>query len=309
MLKIIASLLFSIFLSAAASAQSCGSLPNTLANGTNADATQVMANFNVLLNCANSSRQVLTASRTYYVRTDGNDSNNGLTNSSSGAFLTIQRAINAVAALDISTFNVTVNVADGTYTGAIVVNGAWLGSGTVSLIGNTSTPSNVVVNVTGNALIVQSGGRLSVGGFKFISTAVGTYAYDKGTIIISAPCEWGANASYNVYADTFGAIRFDANPTFSGTGGFAAIGVQTFGTVNIATRTLTVSGTPAFTSSFASSSLNGLIVANGFSFTGSGATGSRYSATTGGGIFTFGGGANIFPGSSAGSATSPGWYN
>ena len=33
-------------------AQNCaGSLPNTLTNGTNADATQVMANFNFLLNC------------------------------------------------------------------------------------------------------------------------------------------------------------------------------------------------------------------------------------------------------------------
>lgn len=37
----------------AASAQSCGPLPNTLTNNTTADATQVMGNFNTLLNCAN----------------------------------------------------------------------------------------------------------------------------------------------------------------------------------------------------------------------------------------------------------------
>jgi hypothetical protein len=35
----------------AASAQSCGSYPNTLTNGTNADANQVMANFNFIQNC------------------------------------------------------------------------------------------------------------------------------------------------------------------------------------------------------------------------------------------------------------------
>jgi hypothetical protein len=48
----LASLLFFI---SPATAQTCvGSLPNTLTNGTNADATQVMANFNYLLTCLNS---------------------------------------------------------------------------------------------------------------------------------------------------------------------------------------------------------------------------------------------------------------
>lgn len=49
----------SIFLAVAgtASAQTC-SLPNTLTNGTTADATQVMANFDALLNCANGNGSV-----------------------------------------------------------------------------------------------------------------------------------------------------------------------------------------------------------------------------------------------------------
>ena len=64
-------------------------------------------------------REQLTANRTYYVRTDGSDGNNGLANSSGGAFLTIQKAIDTVAALDLSIYNVTVQVADGTYTGAV----------------------------------------------------------------------------------------------------------------------------------------------------------------------------------------------
>lgn len=51
MLGVIAGL---ALLSGPASAQNCaGSFPTTLANGTNADATQVMANFTYLLNCIN----------------------------------------------------------------------------------------------------------------------------------------------------------------------------------------------------------------------------------------------------------------
>src|SRR3954447_13757840 len=105
-------------------------------------------------------REQLSANRTYYVRTDGSDSNNGLANSSSGAFLTIQKAIDTVGALDLSIYNVTVQVADGTYTGTVTVTGPWVGSGTVFLQGNTTTPANVVITtaVTGAAaLLVQSG--------------------------------------------------------------------------------------------------------------------------------------------------------
>lgn len=53
--KILSALMALCLLSATetASAQACPTLPNTLTNGTAADATQVMANFNYILNCAN----------------------------------------------------------------------------------------------------------------------------------------------------------------------------------------------------------------------------------------------------------------
>ena len=69
-------------------------------------------------------RERLTSNRTYYVRTDGSNSNDGLTNTSGGAFLTIQYAIDVVSSiLDIaSDVTVTIKVADGTYTGVILAS-------------------------------------------------------------------------------------------------------------------------------------------------------------------------------------------
>jgi hypothetical protein len=93
-------------------------------------------------------REILTANRTYYVRTDGNDGNDGLSNASGGAFLTIQKAINVVAGLDLSIYNVTIQIADGTYTAGATVNAPWIGAGDITLQGNVSTPANVVISTT-----------------------------------------------------------------------------------------------------------------------------------------------------------------
>ena len=92
-------------------------------------------------------RELLAANRTYYVRTDGSDGNTGLANTAGGAFLTIQKAISIVAALDISIYDVTINVADGTYTAGIAITGPWIGTGsTLTITGNTTTPANCVIS-------------------------------------------------------------------------------------------------------------------------------------------------------------------
>jgi len=79
--KILGTLLFLVVTCSTASAQSCGSLPNALTNGTNADATQVMANFNFLLSCINSSSsptfqagqlKYVTATQISFVPLNGN---------------------------------------------------------------------------------------------------------------------------------------------------------------------------------------------------------------------------------------------
>jgi hypothetical protein len=66
----------------------------------------------------------------------------------------------------------------------------------------------------------------------------------------------------------------------------------------------------SYSNVFAQAYKNSTQVWIGTTFSGCGSvTGSRYSATLGGGIDTNGGGASFFPGNSGGTATSPGWYN
>src|SRR3989442_1721230 len=87
-------------------------------------------------------RELLTAARTYYVRTDGSDSNTGLSNTAGGAFLTIQKAIDVATTADLNGFTVTLKLGDGTYTSPLSLK-PFVGAGEIVIEGNTATPGNV----------------------------------------------------------------------------------------------------------------------------------------------------------------------
>jgi hypothetical protein len=253
-------------------------------------------------------REKLTANRTYYVRTDGSDSNTGLADTAGGAFLTIQKAIDTVAALDISIYNVTISVADGTYTGGAAVSGAWLGSGNVTLQGNTTTPANCIISTTSaNCITVSNFGRLLALGFKVQTTTsgIGCAATNGGVLTITGLMEYGACAAIaQVYAERYGAVVIIANYTISGNSPYHFQALSHAYILNAATTT-TLTGTPAFTA-FVRAERMGLAESVA-AFSGA-ATGARYSAITAGGVNSFGAGASYFPGSAGGTATAPGWY-
>ena len=259
-------------------------------------------------------REQLTANRTYYVRTDGSDSNDGSANSAGSAFLTVQKALNVAASLDISTYTVTISVADGTYTGECLVTGPWTGTGTVVLQGNTTTPANAILQMTGSSLgVVQVSnyGRLTIRGFKLVSSGgigVGLNANSGGVITITGLMDFGACTNFHMTVETAGKI-ICVNQSYNITGGGQYhIVASSQGSVAVAgSATITITGTPAFSVYFASVDRNACVEIYGVTFSGS-ATGARYLALRGGGMFVNGGGATYLPGNSAGSATSPGWY-
>lgn len=256
-------------------------------------------------------REVLTANRTYYVRTDGNDANSGLVNNASGGFLTVQKAINVVAALDISIYNVTIQVADGTYTGVNTVNGAWVGSGTVTIIGNTTAPANVVFQGPTSAngvVLAANGARISLSSFKIVANGtlgVGLYATTGGSITWTN-LEFGACTHYHMYCEN--GCRIIGGGSNIVISGGAANHIICAGYVRITGFTITLTGTPAFSTFITTSRGGGLVEYYSGTFTGS-ATGVRYNVGAFGTVFSNGGGASFYPGSTAGSVNALGVYS
>lgn len=253
-------------------------------------------------------REVLTGNRTYYVRTDGNDSNNGLTDSSGGAFLTIQKAVDVIyGTLDLGGYTVTVSVADGTYTAGFRCNGP-VPNGSLAFTGNTSTPANCHISLSSGTACVRASNaaRFTIEGFKISNSAsYGMYADGYSTISLSGGMDFGACSASQVHCTTNSTINLLQNYTISGnaTNHFT---INTFGTVNNYTKTMTLTGTPAFSGYFARVEFFGFLYAFGNTYTGS-ATGVRY-ISRGNGIIQTGGGATYLPGDSAGSTATQGQY-
>lgn len=254
-------------------------------------------------------RPRLAADRTYYVRTDGSNSNTGLANTSGGAFLTVQKALDVAATLDFSGYTVTIQIADGTYAGAAVVPVCVGQRASSNLIiqGNAGTPGNVVLSTTSaSAIIATANAMARIKGLEVRTTTSGNalVADGPGAVVEFANIRFGACSGAHVFCD---AGRVTATGNYAITGGAAQhIWMRNGGTVITDFRTVTITGTPAFSSAYALTQ-QGSYLAGVMTFSGS-ATGVRYSSTLNGVINTVGGGASYLPGSSAGSTATGGQY-
>ena len=251
-------------------------------------------------------REVLTSDRTYYVRADGDDSNDGRSNTSGGAFKTIQKAVDVVGALDCSIYQVTVQVGAGTHAGVILP--ITLGAKPPLLQGDVSTPSNVTISAAG-ICITAAGAKWSIGGIKVTSSGSSGVFADKGAAItIVGDVEVGAVTTSGIVAQFGATIEVQADLEFSG-GAFSAIAALIGGNIYVSgTRTITISGAPTFNAFVRSSRVSSITIPSStVTITGS-ATGGRYTVDANAVIHTAGGGASYFPGTVAGSLTTGGQY-
>jgi hypothetical protein len=256
------------------------------------------------------SREMLTANRTYYVRTDGSDANTGLANTSGGAFATIQKAIDVAAALDLSIYSVTIQVGVGTWTAGNTLK-SYLGSGPIVIVGDETTPSNVAINPTmQNAFNADSvRGVWEIRGFKFTSTTAGSALAVVNSTVKFRACDFGtmAGGSDHMIIRTNANVISTGNYTISGNVG-AHLNLQQGGVFLYGGgTTVTLTGTPAFSTAFVLAKQISLVQVASVTFSGA-ATGMRYSLTSNSVVDTNGASTSFLPGNAAGSVSTGAQY-
>lgn len=251
-------------------------------------------------------REKLAADRTYYVRTDGSDSNNGLTNNSGGAFLTIAKALSTVGGLDLAIYNVTIQLEDATWTESVTVTGPWVGSGAVTLRGATNA---CVISVATPVSVQNSGSKLSLSNLSLTGTTNCIVAQNGGSVTCGANMIFsGSSSSGHIRTLGVGSIVTMNNAYSITAGGARHFQASPGGYINMFNITITLSGTLNFSVAFAQADRGALISTGSCTFTGGTITGQRYNGATNAVIFTSGGGANHYPGNVAGAVATGAQY-
>lgn len=248
-------------------------------------------------------REKLTAARTYYVRTDGSDSNNGLTDSSGGAFLTIQKAMEVVGNLDNATFGVTVQVRTGGFTGPVFLP-LMVGTGLLDIVGDTTTPSNCSISSGSVCFQAADNARAIVRGFK-VSGAGGIRAIRGGGIFYNS-IDFGSCSTYHIEATNGGWLQSTGSYAISGSSP-KHITCTVLSRVVLAGGTITLTGTPAFSDAFVRCTAVSAVQVQTSVFSGS-ATGARYRVESNAVVDTGGAGATYLPGNASGTVDATGVY-
>lgn len=256
-------------------------------------------------------RERLTADRTYFVATTGADSNNGLVIGT--PFQHIQKAITTIeSSIDLAGFNCTVQVADGTYAEALTV-GLYVGrghqghTGPILIQGNSGNHSAVIIAPTSGNCVTGS----ETGGLEWIFKNV-KFLPTSGSCVVSDASAWvvmdgvvfgAATGNLHVQAENGGIAEFVSNYDIVGGAAVHIYSVTGGKILYTGGQTVTITGTPAFSSFFAGADTLGLISASSITYSGS-TTGARWNTANRGTLSI--GGANpntYFPGNSNGSAS------
>lgn len=265
-----------------------------------------------------------------HVRT-GSDSNDGLTNSASGAFLTIQKAVDVAAALDSSIYDITLQLATGWFLldQAIELKSG-VGAGKIIIAG--AQPSST--KGTSNSTVCLSSGRPS-GTYVFSAIVVST-RYELDSLRLTTNSTGNAtsgllsqansyiivkNMDLSANSGTFfvfyrprnsGIIRVEEEMYFSGNVSWYTL-TQNAGVLDHAFTNAYLFDNPTF-NYFVYCVAGGVVLGNPSasnffgSFTGDGTgSGLRYFVSTCGVLYTDGvGSQSWYPGAYNGTVTSPG---
>lgn len=253
-----------------------------------------------------SGRELLTGARTYYVRTDGSDSNNGLAYTSGGAFLTIQKAVDVATSIDNNGYDVTISIGTGTFTGAVTLKSI-VGNGSIKIRGYTADLTSTVISTTSADCIssIYFDGKYSLEYLKLQTTTAGYAIFLTGKGYLAYQnIAFGACANEHIHIENAVFVKATGNYTINGgaTSHIASYDCAHFRSLG---GTVTLSGTPALTTFFVAGRA-GTAVHISTTFSGA-ATGKRYDVSLNAVVYT-GGGATYFPGNSSGTTATGGQY-
>lgn len=256
-------------------------------------------------------RRQIRSDLAYYVSASGSDAADGL--SPTSAFATLQKAWDTLCKLDLSIYTATINVAAGAYGAGIVSNAAPTGGASIIIQGDVASPASTAITTSNHGFYF--GGALpcplTIRGFKIAATGA-----SKGGVVMAgrgvATClsiEAGAGGTgyCGFYATQGEGARIIISTGQTVSGSMPAYVSSIGGVVQFYAVPVTLTGAPAFSWGFAQCANMGMILAAGVTFSGT-ATGLRYGVSLNSVIHTNGGGANFFPGSVAGTASSGGQY-
>lgn len=257
-------------------------------------------------------RELLTADRTLYVRSDALYSDApGRLDSVAGACLTWQQAVNLAAALDFGGHTVTLqHGAEGAHTFTASTNFPTFTGGGRLIVKGSSTPGDTDFNVSGADTFYMDNTVIPIG-FQNLTARGGSGAVF--SIVNGTRCEigsgviFGAAASYHIWVHDSKSLLYCLNATVTINGSAVCWLFINMGGAFVEASAFTMTGSPAFSGAFVQALSGGTVQSVATTFTGA-TTGVRYNSSLNSVINTFGGGANYFPGNSAGLTATGGIY-
>jgi hypothetical protein len=217
----------------------------------------------------------LSASKFFYVRAaDGSDGNNGETDTSGGAWLTLQHAVDYIQKnVDLNGYTAYIFLR-GAFTSGVAITSPFRGPGGVMF----TTGSGVAASITStnsNNFFVTNGANITVHGNGFggtltlstvssgncMQTASGGQISQNGNV-------FGACAGSHMEAGAGGIIYTDGNYIISGGAIIHWHAAASGGNISVQGATITLTGTPVFSGFFAGLSFGEIYLA-GTTFVGS----------------------------------------
>ncbi|WP_025692597.1 complement C1q domain-containing protein [Paenibacillus zanthoxyli] len=182
--------------------------------------------------------QATTADITYYVRTDGNDSNNGLSNTAGGAFKTIQKAVKSVPKH--ADHAVVINVAAGTYAEDVLI-ADYNGSTEIYIYGGASLAdaANFIVN---SFYVYGCVNQIFIRGFTAVTTSRQAFKFTNSnfcqlvfcrSVVTQTPTQTGVEASNGTSVRVAGCEFSNKGAALHATQGSTIISASNSGTGNV----------------------------------------------------------------------------